>query len=76
MNYNVFQAAAANGEIQQNGTMASTNNTSSQQGQQIKTVVNSSNVMSVQGLQGQIIQVIIMLLKYQFLIVTYCFVIL
>jgi hypothetical protein len=49
-----MQAGVANGEIQQNGTTTGTTN----QGQsQVKTVVNSSNVMSVQGLQGQIIQV-------------------
>ena len=49
-----MQAGVANGEIQQNGTATGTTN----QGQsQVKTVVNSSNVMSVQGLQGQILQV-------------------
>lgn len=48
------QAAAATGEVQQNGTMTST---ASSQGQsQMKSVVNSSNGLSVQGLQGQIIQ--------------------
>lgn len=48
------QAAAATGDVQQNGTMTST---ASAQGQsQMKTVVNSSNGLSVQGLQGQIIQ--------------------
>jgi hypothetical protein len=49
-----MKAGVANGEIQQNGT---TTGTTSQGQSQVKTVVNSSNVMSVQGLQGQIIQV-------------------
>ncbi|XP_032792313.2 transcription factor Sp4 isoform X3 [Daphnia magna] len=48
------QAGVSNGEIQQNGTLAT--NTQGAQGQAKTVSVSPSNILSLQGLQGQIIQ--------------------